>query len=129
MAAGAGHPDRRAPPGMGSSRCRRIDPRHRAHVGGSGGCVRAPRPPRVGGLSRGASTVSLQHLAFPPARELSRRWAAVGSALFFALAPLVVAGLVPWWLTSWRIETPLPLWGPVRVVGSLLTLAAGALLR
>ena len=40
----------------------------------------------------------------------------------------MVAGLVPWWLTGWRIETPLSLWSPVRVVGSLLTLAAGALL-
>ncbi len=40
----------------------------------------------------------------------------------------MVAGLVPWWLTGWRIETPLPLWGPVRVLGSLVTLAAGAIL-
>jgi hypothetical protein len=28
--------------------------------------------------------------------------AAAGSALFFALAPGVMAGLVPWWLTGWE---------------------------
>jgi protein-S-isoprenylcysteine O-methyltransferase Ste14 len=51
--------------------------------------------------------------------------AASGTALFFALAPGVVAGLVPWWLTGWRLRAAPGWWLPLRVVGALLT--AGAL--
>src|SRR4029077_5299293 len=55
-----------------------------------------------------------------PAHRLSgagmrRTTAAAGSALFFAIAPGVVAGLVPWWLTGWRVRGPLAHWAPVRV--------------
>jgi protein-S-isoprenylcysteine O-methyltransferase Ste14 len=50
--------------------------------------------------------------------------AAAGSLAFFLLAPGVVAGLVPWWLTSWHVRQPLPLWGLLRVAGALV-LAAG----
>jgi protein-S-isoprenylcysteine O-methyltransferase Ste14 len=51
--------------------------------------------------------------------------AAAGSALFFAVAPGVVAGLVPWWLTGWRVRGPLAHWAPVRVAGVIM-LTAGA---
>jgi protein-S-isoprenylcysteine O-methyltransferase Ste14 len=54
-----------------------------------------------------------------------RTAAALGTAAFFGLAPGVVAGLVPWWLTGWRVADPLPLWAPLRAVG-LLLLVAGA---
>jgi len=50
--------------------------------------------------------------------------AALGSAMFFVLAPGVVAGVVPWWLTDWRFGTPLPWWDAVRVPGVVLTIAA-----
>jgi protein-S-isoprenylcysteine O-methyltransferase Ste14 len=50
--------------------------------------------------------------------------AAAGSALFFVLAPGVAAGLVPWWLTGWRVRTPLPFWAPLRVLGVVLLAAA-----
>jgi protein-S-isoprenylcysteine O-methyltransferase Ste14 len=50
--------------------------------------------------------------------------AAAGSAAFFVLAPGVVAGLVPWSLTGWRVHDPLPYWAPLRVAGGAL-LAAG----
>jgi hypothetical protein len=50
------------------------------------------------------------------------RSAALGSAVFFVLAPGVVAGLVPWLLTGWRVNAgPWPL----RAVG-LVLLVAGA---
>ena len=52
--------------------------------------------------------------------------AAAGSALFFAIAPGVVAGLVPWWLTGWRVRGPLTHWATVRVTG-LVMLVAGAI--
>ncbi|HEX6678663.1 MAG TPA: isoprenylcysteine carboxylmethyltransferase family protein [Actinomycetes bacterium] len=60
---------------------------------------------------------------------MRRSAAAAGSAVFFALAPGVVAGLVPWWLTGWRVRTPLPFWAPLRVVGvALLAVAVPVLL-
>ena len=56
---------------------------------------------------------------------MRRPTAAAGSALFFAAAPGVVAGLVPWWLTGWRVRGPLAHWAPVRAAG-LIMLIAGA---
>ena len=49
------------------------------------------------------------------------RSAAFGSALFFVLAPGVVVGLVPWWLTRWVAQ---PAAWPVRVLGALLFVVA-----
>jgi hypothetical protein len=53
--------------------------------------------------------------------------AAAGSMAHFVLQPGVVAGLVPWWLTGWRVRQPRPSWAwtPLRVAGAAL-LAAGA---
>lgn len=50
--------------------------------------------------------------------------AAAGSLVFLVLAPGVVAGLIPWWLTGWRVREPLPYWLPLRV-GGLILLGAG----
>jgi protein-S-isoprenylcysteine O-methyltransferase Ste14 len=33
--------------------------------------------------------------------------AIVGSAVFLVIAPGFVAGLVPWWISHWRVEAPL----------------------
>jgi protein-S-isoprenylcysteine O-methyltransferase Ste14 len=52
---------------------------------------------------------------------LSRARAAAGSLLFLVVAPGVVAGLVPWFLTDWSTHG---WWPPVRVVGGLM-IAAG----
>jgi protein-S-isoprenylcysteine O-methyltransferase Ste14 len=52
---------------------------------------------------------------------VNRAAATGGSALFFALAPGTVAGLLPWSLTGWRVGTALP-W-PARLLGTLLILA------
>src|SRR6266571_7831766 len=57
---------------------------------------------------------------------MNRLTAAVGSALFFAVAPGVVAGLVPWWLTRWQVRGSLAHWAPVRVAG-LILLILGAI--
>ncbi len=51
---------------------------------------------------------------------MDRLKAAVGSLLFFIGAPCVVGGLVPYWLTSWRVQTPMPFWLPVRILGAVL---------
>jgi len=57
---------------------------------------------------------------------MRRPAAAAGSAVFFAIAPGVVAGLVPWWLTHWRVRGPLAHWAPLRVTG-LTMLILGAI--
>lgn len=54
--------------------------------------------------------------------------AAVGSLMFLAFGPGVVAGLVPWWLTHWRVRDPSPYWVPLRVVGAILLVAGAAVL-
>jgi protein-S-isoprenylcysteine O-methyltransferase Ste14 len=59
---------------------------------------------------------------------MSRVRAAVGSAVFFVLAPGIVAGVVPWWLTGWRAR-PLPAWWlPLRVAGVVLLVAGAGVL-
>ena len=52
----------------------------------------------------------------------SRVGNALGSAVFLFVAPGVVAGLVPWWLTGWEPGATRPL---LQVIGALL-IAAGA---
>jgi protein-S-isoprenylcysteine O-methyltransferase Ste14 len=59
---------------------------------------------------------------------MRRSVAATGSAVFFALAPGVVAGLVPWWLTRWRMGAPLGHWVPVRLLGIAFVVAGAAVL-
>jgi protein-S-isoprenylcysteine O-methyltransferase Ste14 len=53
---------------------------------------------------------------------MSRRMAALGSALFLVAAPGTAAGLVPWLLTDWESDDP---WIGLVLLGALL-LAAGA---
>ena len=52
--------------------------------------------------------------------------ATVGSAVFLVLAPGVVAGLAPWWLTGWRMGAAFP--APVEITGAVLAAAGAAVL-
>ena len=52
---------------------------------------------------------------------MRKKTAVAGSAGFLLIAPGVVAGVVPWWLTRWQPGAALPV--PVRVTGGLLTAA------
>ncbi len=62
-------------------------------------------------------------------RPVTRAGALLGSLLFLVVAPGTVAGLVPWWISRWRVQRPflgaveLRLLGPV-----LLVLGVAALL-
>ena len=49
--------------------------------------------------------------------------AVLGSALFFAVAPTSVAGLVPWWITHWEFRPPFFDLEATRAVGILLIVA------
>lgn len=55
----------------------------------------------------------------------SRTTAAVGSSLFFALAPGVVAGVIPYLITSWEGA---PGWAGWRVLGGGVTVLGAAVL-
>jgi protein-S-isoprenylcysteine O-methyltransferase Ste14 len=57
---------------------------------------------------------------------MRRSIAATGSALFFVLAPGVVAGLIPYWLSGWQARDPSLAWQPVRPIGGAL-IVVGAL--
>ena len=54
---------------------------------------------------------------------MRRPTAAVGSVVFFLVAPGVVVGLIPWLLTRWQAREPLPYWVPMRVLGGILLVA------
>src|SRR5215207_8998060 len=55
---------------------------------------------------------------------MRRPSAAVGSAVFFLVAPGTVVGLIPWLLTGWQLRDPVPpYWAPIRVLGAILLVA------
>ena len=56
-------------------------------------------------------------------RRTRQRSAAAGTAVFFLVAPGVVAGLIPWWITGWDAGDPYPYWLPLRAAGVVLVLA------
>jgi protein-S-isoprenylcysteine O-methyltransferase Ste14 len=54
--------------------------------------------------------------------------AAGGSSLFFAAAPGVVAGAVPWALTGWDVRYGSAWWAPLQLAGALVLAACTAVL-
>jgi protein-S-isoprenylcysteine O-methyltransferase Ste14 len=61
--------------------------------------------------------------------DAMRRVSAVAGTVFFLLiAPGTVAGLVPWWISGWRIRPPLLHFFPFRWIGVLLIVAGLPLL-
>jgi protein-S-isoprenylcysteine O-methyltransferase Ste14 len=60
---------------------------------------------------------------------MQRSAAAVGSAVFFVVAPGVVAGLVPWLISGWQLPGP---WSPFAIIrmtsGAILLVIAVVLL-
>jgi protein-S-isoprenylcysteine O-methyltransferase Ste14 len=57
-----------------------------------------------------------------------RTRAAIASAVFFALAPGVVAGVVPRYVTGWQTRTPTAHWWIAQSAGVVLIIAAAAVL-
>lgn len=52
-----------------------------------------------------------------------RTRAVLGSALFFVVAPCLLAGVVPWWITNWEFRSPFFGEGLTRALGLILILA------
>jgi protein-S-isoprenylcysteine O-methyltransferase Ste14 len=59
---------------------------------------------------------------------VSKPAAAAGTALFLLVAPGIVDGVIPWWLTHWRTGQRWGTWLPVRIGGFALIAAATAVL-
>ncbi len=57
---------------------------------------------------------------------MGRARATAGSLVFLVVAPGVVAGLIPWLLTGWQAQGPMPYWLPFWLGGAGLV-AAGVL--
>jgi len=53
---------------------------------------------------------------------MTRARAVLGSALFFLIAPVIVAGVVPWWMSQWRLQAPFFDLQLVRWFGAVLIL-------
>ena len=47
-------------------------------------------------------------------------WAVLGSALFLIIAPGIVAGFIPWWISKWNVQAPFLGFVPLRALGALL---------
>ena len=54
---------------------------------------------------------------------MSKAIAVLGSALFFVIAPLVLAGFVPWSVTRWEFRPPLFDVDLTRILGGILIIA------
>jgi protein-S-isoprenylcysteine O-methyltransferase Ste14 len=50
--------------------------------------------------------------------------AAIGSFVFFFVAPGIVAGAIPGWITGWRLPEPLPYGGVLVALGVVLAVPA-----
>lgn len=57
---------------------------------------------------------------------MGAREAAIGSALFFLLAPGTIAGLMPWLITRWRIEPDAS--SALTIAGAVLVIPCGVML-
>lgn len=54
---------------------------------------------------------------------MSKAFAILGSALFFVVAPLVLAGFVPWWITHWEFRAAFFGFELTRAIGPMLIIA------
>ena len=43
--------------------------------------------------------------------------AVLGSALFLIIAPGIVAGFIPWWISKWNAQAPFLGFAPIRTLG------------
>src|SRR5215468_2575622 len=103
--------------------------RRRAIPAGDRPAHRQLRRPNAAGRDRPAV---MRQPSSPTRRErmttMQRTAAAAGSAVFFALAPGTIVGLVPWLITDWHPGAPLSHLVPLRVLGAVLVVAGTAIL-
>jgi protein-S-isoprenylcysteine O-methyltransferase Ste14 len=54
---------------------------------------------------------------------MSKLTAILGSALFFVVAPFMLAGVIPWWITHWEFQPPFLATEATRLAGVALIIA------
>ena len=54
---------------------------------------------------------------------MSKAMSILGSVLFFVAAPVVLGGLVPWWITRWEFQPAFLGFEVTRVIGVMLIIA------
>src|SRR5215469_8358643 len=54
---------------------------------------------------------------------MSKITAVLGSALFFVVAPAMLAGVIPWWITHWEFRPPFLATEATRLAGLALVIA------
>src|SRR5215469_13350063 len=54
---------------------------------------------------------------------MSKITAVLGSALFFVVAPAMLAGVIPWWITHWAFRPPFLAAEATRLAGVALIIA------
>jgi protein-S-isoprenylcysteine O-methyltransferase Ste14 len=54
---------------------------------------------------------------------MSKAIAFLGSALFFVIAPLALAVVVPWWITGWQFQPAFLGAEPTRILGGVFIIA------
>ncbi len=59
---------------------------------------------------------------------MTRAGALLGSLAFLVVAPGSAAGLVPWWITRWRVQRPFLGAADLRLLGAALIVAGAAIL-
>jgi len=92
-----------------------------------------PDPQRVREVEKHQSIPPYDDMMERAVREpaevaIRRRRAAIGSALFMAVGPGTVAGLVPFVLTRWRAQRPLPGGVPAGAAGAVLVGVGGTVI-
>ncbi len=55
---------------------------------------------------------------------MTRSSAALATAMFLCLAPGTVAGIIPWWISGWKVQTPFLGFAPIRILAVVLIAAA-----
>src|SRR5580692_13220805 len=73
------------------------------------------------GPSSGSRLVGIVWIStLVPGLPVSKAIAVLGSALFFVIAPLVLAGFVPWWVTQWEFRPAFFGVDLTRILGGIL---------
>lgn len=55
---------------------------------------------------------------------MKRVGAAVGSLVWLLVAPGVVSGLIPWWISGWDVQSDSAWWLPIQVLGVAMIIAS-----
>ena len=71
---------------------------------------------------------ALRSVDSPLVKFMMRAYAILATVCFLFIAPGTIAGLIPWWLSRWRMHAPLLGFSAIRILGVLLIMVGIPLL-